>query len=127
MPSTSWTTTEPTLPALTYTYNFGPGTANALALVIDGGSAGSADSAGSAPNPPAGGGVVLVSPPCNIPDSAFTDLEKHGPLKALVAPNAFHNMGLSPWKARYPEVPVFAPAQSIKRLEKQSKVTGILP
>jgi hypothetical protein len=75
----------------------------------------------------AGGGIIVVSPPCNVPDEAFTELEKHGPLRALIAPNAFHSMGLAPWKARYPDAPIFAPAQSIKRLEKSTKLTGLRP
>jgi len=103
-----WTVVEPSLPALLCTYSFGPGIANALAPAVD-------------------GGVVVVSPPANPAESTFTELEKHGAVKAIIAPNAFHTMGLAPWKARYPDVPVFAPAQSIKRVEKRSKVSGIRP
>lgn len=108
MSASSWTVVEPSLPALLYTYVFGPGIANALAVPVQ-------------------GGVAVVSPPSNGPDSMFTELEKHGPVRAIVAPNAFHSLGLAPWKARYPDVPIFAPAQSIARLEKQTKLTGIRP
>src|SRR4051812_44669688 len=108
MQASSWTTVEPSLPALLYTYAFGPGIANALAIPVE-------------------GGVAVVSPPCNAPDTMFTELEKHGPVRALIAPNAFHSLGLSPWKARYPDAPIFAPAQSIARLEKRTKLTGIRP
>jgi hypothetical protein len=108
MAPSSWTIVDPSLPALTFTYSFGPGTANALALVVN-------------------GGVVVVSPPCTPPENAFTELEAHGPLRALIAPNAFHLMGLRAWRERYPDVPIFAPPQSIARLEKQSKLTGIRP
>lgn len=108
MRDSSWTVVEPSLPALTYTYVFGPGIANSLALPVE-------------------GGLAVVSPPCNVPDSVFTELTKHGPVRALLAPNAFHSLGLAPWKARYPDVPIFAPAQSIARLEKQTKLTGIRP
>ncbi len=104
----SWTVVESSLPALTYTYAFGPGIARALAI-------------------PVKGGFAVVSPPCNAPDTMFTELEKHGPVRALIAPNAFHSLGLAPWKARYPDVPIFAPAQSIARLEKNTKLTGIRP
>lgn len=107
MPS-SWTVVEPSLPALTFTYSFGPGIANALALVT-------------------GGGVVLVSPPCNPTEETFKELEAKGPLKAFVAPNAFHHMGLPAWKKRYPDVPVFAPAQSIARIGKKSGMNGLQP
>jgi hypothetical protein len=108
MRDSTWTLVEPSLPAFTYTYKFGPGIANALAV-------------------PVKGGFAVVSPPCNAPDTMFTELEKHGPVRALVAPNAFHSLGLAPWKARYPDAPIFAPAQSIARLQKQTKLTGIRP
>jgi hypothetical protein len=108
MPS-SWTVVDPSLPALTFTYSFGQGTANALAVTID------------------GGGFAVVSPPCNVAESTFAELEARGPVRALVAPNAFHNLGLAPWKERYPSVPIFAPAQSIARLEKKTKLGGIQP
>jgi hypothetical protein len=108
MPETSWTVVEPSLPALTCTYSFGPGIARSLALVVD-------------------GGVVVVSPPCKPPESAFSELTSRGPVKALVASNAYHHLGLPPWKARFPDAQVFAPAQSIARVEKQSGVTGIRP
>jgi hypothetical protein len=109
MSAPAWTVVEKSLPAMTWTYNFGPGFANALAVTVE------------------GGGILVVSPPCNVGEECFAELEKRGPIRALVAPNAFHSMGLVPWRARYPDVPVFAPAQSIKRLEKTTKLTGIRP
>ena len=108
MRPSSWTVVEPSLPALTYRYSLGPGIADALAVPVE-------------------GGLAVVSPPCNAPDTMFTELEKHGPVRALVAPNAFHSLGLAPWKARYPDAPIFAPAQSIPRLQKKTKLTGIRP
>jgi hypothetical protein len=108
MRESSWILVDPNLPALTYRYSFGPGFADSLAFPIE-------------------GGMAVVSPPCNPTEAVFTELEKHGPVQALIAPNAFHTMGLAPWKARYPDVPVYAPAQSIPRAEKQSKLTGIRP
>jgi hypothetical protein len=108
MVSSTWTVVEPTLPALIHTYSFGRGLANALALTVE-------------------GGIVLVSAPRNVTDPLLTDLAARGPLRALVAPNAFHSLGLVPWKERYPDVPVFAPAQSITRLQKTTGLTGIRP
>lgn len=108
MASSTWTVVEPSLPALTHSYNFGPGIANALALTVE-------------------GGTVLVSPPCNVAEAVFAELEARGPIRALVAPNAYHSMGLVPWKARHPDVPIFAPVQSIARLEKTTKLSGIRP
>ena len=107
MPST-WTVAEPSLPALTHTYSFGPGTATALAVPID-------------------GGIAVVSAPFQPAESVFTDLEAHGKVRAIVAPNAFHNMGLAGWKARYPDAPIFAPAQSIPRLEEEDQAHRHLP
>jgi hypothetical protein len=107
MPST-WVVAEPTLPALTFTYSFGPGTANALAFPVE-------------------GGVAVVSAPFQPAEAVFTELEQHGKVRAILAPNAFHSMGLPGWKARYPDAPIFAPAQSIARLEKGTKLRGIRP
>jgi hypothetical protein len=76
---------------------------------------------------PVEGGVAVVSPPFKAPEASFAELEKHGKVRALIAPNAYHHMGLHAWKARYPEAPVFAPAQSIARVEKQTKLTGVRP
>ena len=104
----AWTVVEPSLPALTLTYSFGPGIANALALTVE-------------------GGVVLVSPPTNPTDAVFAEIEKRGPVRALIAPNGFHHLGLNAWKERAPNAPIFAPAQSIARIEKKSKLTGIRP
>jgi len=106
--ASTWTVAEPTLPALTFTYSFGPGIADSLAFPVE-------------------GGVAVVSPPCKAPAESFAELEKHGKVRALIAPNAYHHMGLPEWKARYPEAEIFAPAQSIARVEKQTKLGGIRP
>ncbi len=108
MTQRTWTLVEPSLPALAYTYSFGPGIARSLALAVE-------------------GGVCVVSAPVDPSPESFAELDKHGPVRALLVPNAMHHLGLPAWKARYPDVPVFAPAQSIARVEKQSKVTGIRP
>ena len=108
MTSPTWTVVEPSLPALSHTYNFGQGFANALALSVE-------------------GGIVVVSPPFGAEEAVYKDLEARGPIKALLAPNAMHSMGLAPWKARYPDAPIFAPVQSIPRLSKTTKLEGIRP
>lgn len=103
-----WKVFDPATPILTYTYSFGPGLATALAV---GGE----------------GGLIVVSPPCRLAAKAFEDLQPHGPVRALVASNAFHHMGIPEWKKRFPDAAVFAPAQSIARVERQTKVQGIRP
>jgi hypothetical protein len=103
-----WKLFDARMPVLMYEYNFGPGTANALAV-------GAKD------------GLIVVSPPCRVAPGVFDDLLQYGPVRALVASNAFHHLGLPEWQARFPDAEIFAPAQSIKRVKKQSKVSGIRP
>lgn len=103
-----WQVFDEDLPILTYEYSFGPDHANALAVGIP-------------------GGIAVVSAPCRVDDSAFAELAKRGPVKALIASNAFHHMGLPEWQRRFPEAALFAPAQSIARVERRSKLGGIRP
>jgi hypothetical protein len=103
-----WIVVDERLPLLTYLYSFGRGLAHSLAV---------------------GGpeGLIVVSPPSGVPDAAFSELETHGKVRALVASNAFHHMGLPAWKRRFPDAELFAPRQSIERVEKQSKLANIRP
>lgn len=89
-------------------YSFGPGMARSFAV--------------RGPR-----GWVVVSPPCNADDTVFSGLDADAPVAALVAPNAFHHMGLRAWHERYPQARLFAPAQAITRVEKKSKVTRVAP
>ena len=102
-----WKVFEPHTPVLTYTYSFGLGTANALAV---------------------GGerGLLIASPPYRAPAHAF-ELRDYAPVAALIASNAFHHMGLPEWSAHFPDTPVFAPAQSVERVSKKSGIAGIRP
>ena len=103
-----WKIFDARTPILTCEYSFGPGVANALAV---GGKT----------------GLVVVSPPWRVAAGVFDDLAQYGPVRALVASNAFHYLGIGEWKARFPEAAIFAPAQSIARVERQSKLSGIRP
>jgi len=103
-----WVIVDAETPILTYEYSFGPGTANALAVGCD-------------------GGLIVISPPCKAPAGVFEDLGRFGPVRALVAPNAFHNMGIAEWKRRFVNAGIFAPAQSIARVERQSGLRGVDP
>lgn len=103
-----WKIFDEGLPILTCEYSFGPGTANALAV---GGQ----------------GGLLVVSPPRRVGAGVFDDLARFGPVRALVASNAFHTMGLPEWHARFPDAGLFAPAQSIARVAKQTGLEGIRP
>jgi len=66
-----------------------------------------------------------VSPPYRAADRVFEDLRRYGPVRALVASNAFHHMGIPEWKRRFSDAAVFAPAQSIARVERQTRLSGI--
>jgi hypothetical protein len=92
----------------TFEYSSGPGTATALAVDV-------------------GGALLVASPPCGVADDAFEALASRAPVRALVATNAFHTLGLAPWKARFPGAAVFAPPQSLQRVTKVSRVGGIRP
>lgn len=106
--SGTWQVFDDQTPVLTFEYSFGPGLATALAV-------GGAD------------GLVVVSPPCWVSAAVFDTLAQFGPVRALVASNAYHHMGLSEWKARFPDAQVFAPAQSIARVEKKTGLGSIRP
>jgi hypothetical protein len=104
-----WTPVSNDFPGvLTCGYRFGPGHGFALAAPCD-------------------GGLAIVSAPCRASESTFADIEKHGKVRAIVASNAFHNMGIAEWHARFPDARLFAPAQSIARVEKKSGVSGVKP
>ncbi|MBK7662563.1 MAG: hypothetical protein IPJ21_03255 [Sterolibacteriaceae bacterium] len=102
-----WNVFDAQTPILTYAYSFGPGIANALAVGCE-------------------GGLMVLSPPRKA-EGAFEDLERFGAVRALVATNAFHHMGLAKWKARCPAAELFAPAQSIARVERQTGLRDIQP
>jgi hypothetical protein len=103
-----WTIFDAGTPVLIYEYSFGPGTANALAV---------------------GGrnGLFVVSPPCRVAPAVIDDLASFGAVRALVASNAFHYLGIPEWKARFPDATIFAPAQSIARVQAHAKISGIRP
>jgi hypothetical protein len=103
-----WEILDEKLPILTYRYSFGPGLANALAVGVD-------------------GGLVVVSPPCKVEDGVYDDLKRFGDVKAVVASNGFHHLGLPAWKSRFPQATIYAPEQSVARVEMHSKLTGIKP
>lgn len=95
-------------PVLSYEYSFGAGTAHTLAVGT-------------------GDGLIVISPPCNVSPAVMDDLSRFGSVRALVAPNGFHHMGLASWKQRFPDAPLFAPAQAIARVAKQTGLSGIRP
>ena len=99
--------TDPWTATLEYSLG-GGGTATALAVDV-------------------GGGLLVASPPCRVGDDALAALASRAPVRALVATNAYHTLGLAPWKARFPDAAVFAPPQSLQRVTRVSGVEGIRP
>ena len=93
---------------LIHTYRFGAGNVNALAVR-------GAD------------GLLVFSPPYRAPASVFESLREHGEVRALVASNAYHHMGIPEWKARFPDAAVFAPAQGVERVRKQTGIEAVHP
>ena len=104
----AWSVFSAELPVLTSTYAFGPAQVNALAV---GGE----------------GGLIVLSPPYRVQQRVFDELQAYGPVRGLVASNAFHNMGIPEWKHRFPAAAVFAPAQSLARVERKTGITNIRP
>jgi hypothetical protein len=103
-----WNIFDADMPILTYTYSFGPGMANALAVG-------------------ARNGLIVVSPPYRATHGVYEDLSSYGPVRALIASNAFHHMGIPEWKQRFPDAAIFAPAQAIARVERRTRLDGIRP
>jgi hypothetical protein len=103
-----WNIFDADIPILTYTYSFGPGMANALAV---GGRS----------------GLIIVSPPYRATRAVVEDLSPYGRVLALIASNAFHHMGVPEWKRQFPEAAIFAPAQAVARVERQTRLGGIRP
>lgn len=63
--------------------------------------------------------LCVISPPDDVDDGAFAELERHGRPVALVAPNGFHHLGQPAWQARYPDARMFAPRAWKARIAKQ--------
>jgi hypothetical protein len=76
--------------------------------------------------------LMLVSAPSDADEAAFAATEKLGRPAVLLAQNTGHDLGLKPWKARYPEATVYAPAVSAPAIAKAKglevrPVTELLP
>lgn len=70
-----------------------------------------------------GGGLCVVSPGTWLSPDDYAELERHGTLRFLLAPNHFHTLGLAAWHARYPEAKLVAHPRAHKRL--QGRVPGV--
>lgn len=66
----------------------------------------------------ADGGLLVVSPGTDLSDGDFAELDALGTVRALLAPGAFHNMGLPAWSARYPSAGLYGPAAAAQHVAK---------
>ena len=92
----------------TFEYSFGPGAANSLLVGVN-------------------GGVIVVSPACRVGTDVLDAAAQFGTVRAVVASNAFHYLGVPAWKARFPDAQIFAPAQSIARVAAKTGLSEIRP
>ena len=83
-------------------YSFGPGTANSLAAKLQ-------DET-----------WLVVSPPSGAPNAVYDVLDQQGGVSALVAPNAYHNMGQPAWRERFSRAVSYAPSGAHARLSKRT-------
>jgi hypothetical protein len=102
-----WTVVDAQAPVLVCDYSFGKtGRANAFATRM------------------ADGRLVVLSPPCRMPEEGFADLLQYGEVGALVATNGFHHLGQAEWKQRFPSARSFAPPETSARLAKKNPAAG---
>ncbi|MFT4977169.1 MAG: hypothetical protein ACI8S6_003074 [Myxococcota bacterium] len=72
-------------------------------------------------------GLAVISPSARVRDETLAVLGEHGTVRALVAPNAFHNLGLPVWAERFPEAGVYAGESALVRLRKRLPRLSIEP
>ena len=73
------------------------------------------------------GGLVVYSPGTRVPDEGYAQLDELGPVRWLLAPNHFHNLGLKGWRRRYPEARVVAHPRAHERLKKRCGLDELAP
>ncbi len=81
-------------------YSFGPGRANTLAVRLEPRS------------------WLIISPSAGAPEAALDEIDREGAATALIAPNAYHHLGQTTWRARFPSAVSYAPEGALPRLAK---------
>lgn len=74
----------------------------------------------------ADGGLLVVSPPSKISAEAIDELAPYGPVRAIVANNGFHHLGIARWRERFGEARCFAAPGAAARIAKKSAIAGEL-
>lgn len=62
--------------------------------------------------------LSVFSPSYRTPTNAFEELDAHGRVTNLIAPNGFHTMGIAEWSERYPDAKVYATPRAARRIKK---------
>jgi len=65
------------------------------------------------------GSLAIISPPCGVGDEVVRDLERFGAVRAIIAPNGFHWLGLAQWTAAFPQAGLYAPDVAARRIAKK--------
>lgn len=71
--------------------------------------------------------LVIFSPPVGIDPAVFRQLDDHGRVTALVAPNGFHYLGLRPALAAFPGATLYAPEGAMRRISKKQPDLALRP
>jgi hypothetical protein len=104
-----WTVIDEDAGVLVYKYLFRPGSeATTFATRI------------------ADGRLLVVSPAHEIPAAAFDDLLRYGEVRAIVAPNGGHHLGIAEWRQRFPDARCFAPPEAATQIGKKNPAAGDL-
>ncbi|HEX3594302.1 MAG TPA: hypothetical protein VHU80_04350 [Polyangiaceae bacterium] len=65
------------------------------------------------------GELLVICPAAGVSQSDFAEIEKHGRPAAIVAPNAYHHLGIPEWSRRYPEAKLYASSSAARRIAKK--------
>jgi hypothetical protein len=103
-----WTTLAQEPQVLVKEYSFGAGQANALAVRLPDRS------------------FLIMSPPIETTDAEVQAFAVLGGVSALVENNGAHHMGLSTWRARFPNAVSYAAPKAAERIRKKGKDPGQL-
>jgi hypothetical protein len=67
-------------------------------------------------------GSTLLYGPVRLPSTTLDAVEAIGKPSILLAPNHFHNLGIQPWRERFPDITTVAGTTALPRLAKKGHV-----
>lgn len=71
--------------------------------------------------------LAIFSPPVGVDPAVFRELDQHGRVTALVAPNGFHYLGLQPAREAFPRATLYAPEAALRRIAKKQPDLELRP